>query len=507
MRKNTLALALFTLLIACDAPTEPPSLAPQSSEARASGAGTETDAGAWDANGNGVVCVKAVPASGRASDRASNRAEERSIAMDDDGTGLCPGGFDPLTLGRSTLAAGPGHACVLDAAGAAWCWGDNRAGALGAATADDYSLIPVQVQDAPALTSITAGNHFTCGLDDAGAAWCWGSNANGVLGIGDVSVASSHVPMAVAGGRTFTSLDAGERFACAIDETKQLYCWGSNRSGALGTTTAETCRGAPCASAPIASAGALRFTSVDGGLMNACGVATDGNTYCWGWDDHHQGGDGIASTGPTPQAVATPPYLVDVDAGTVGACGLDSAGDAYCWSGWFLAYGWLGTGSYDRSSTPVPVTGGHTFRTIESADANNIFWFNCGIEDGGEALCWGSNFYGQLGTEQALDSCGLFYGTPHSCSATPLAVAGGHSWQELDLGLGYACGRSTADEIYCWGNNANGTLGDGTTTSRPLPAPVTWNGSASGAETNAIAADAGATAIDTSAGDTRVLKD
>ncbi len=58
------------------------------------------------------------------------------------------------------------------------------------------------------------------------------------------------------------------------------------------------------------------------------------------------------------------------------------------------------------------------------------------------------------------------------------SLAKGATWSaagrlfELAVGLEWTCARTSAGEARCWGENTNGTLGDGTMTSRPLPAPA-----------------------------------
>ena len=63
-------------------------------------------------------------------------------------------------------------------------------------------------------------------------AYCWGLNPVGQLGNG--SIISSNVPLLVAGGLTFQSLNAGEDHTCGVTTAGAAYCWGLNFSGQLG---------------------------------------------------------------------------------------------------------------------------------------------------------------------------------------------------------------------------------------------------------------------------------
>jgi alpha-tubulin suppressor-like RCC1 family protein len=87
------------------------------------------------------------------------------------------------------------------------------------------------------LTQVTSGAYYTCALDSTGAAYCWGSNANGQLGNG--STTDSAVPVAVdtggaLAGKTLTQVSAGIWHMCGLDAAGAPYCWGGNASGELG---------------------------------------------------------------------------------------------------------------------------------------------------------------------------------------------------------------------------------------------------------------------------------
>jgi alpha-tubulin suppressor-like RCC1 family protein len=88
----------------------------------------------------------------------------------------------------------------------------------------------------------------------------------------------------------------------------------------------------------------------------------------------------------------------------------------------------------------------------------------CARTSGQELYCWGSNSNGQLGD-----------GTTTNRS-TPVAVAGGHFFNMVSAGSEHTCGvvaDLTGQPAYCWGWNPYGQLGDGTTTSRTVPTAVT----------------------------------
>jgi alpha-tubulin suppressor-like RCC1 family protein len=78
---------------------------------------------------------------------------------------------------------------------------------------------------------VRARSATTCALTTTGAAWCWGLNAQGMLG--DGTTASRSTPAIVTGGHLFTDLALGNSHVCGTTAT-QLRCWGNNAQGQLG---------------------------------------------------------------------------------------------------------------------------------------------------------------------------------------------------------------------------------------------------------------------------------
>ena len=110
------------------------------------------------------------------------------------------GGLTFVMLSVGGTVAGvtmPATACGLTAAGAAWCWGDGTGGVLGAGVPGS-SAVPIAVAGGHQFQAIAvaggAGAH-ACALDLAGSAWCWGANDFGQLG--DGTTTGSGVPVLV----------------------------------------------------------------------------------------------------------------------------------------------------------------------------------------------------------------------------------------------------------------------------------------------------------------------
>ena len=98
----------------------------------------------------------------------------------------------------------------------------------------------------------------------------------------------------------------------------------------------------------------------------------------------------------------------------------------------------------------------------------------CGRTASSEAWCWGNNAYGQLGD-----------GTTDN-SYVPVHVVGPDDWMSVSAGRDFSCGLRADRTAWCWGANSLGQLGDGTKESSPVPVPV-----AGGHEWETIGADRG----------------
>ncbi len=297
-------------------------------------------------------------------------------------TGSTPCSSAPLAVAGgltfSSLSAGWGPTCAVTANGSAYCWGDNLDGALGvgadtgsvqSCSVGPCSYTPLAVAGGLAFTTLGAGNFHACGLTSSGAAYCWGDNSTGQLGIG-VNAAPdtcatghgpcSRTPVAVAGGLTFTTLNVGTQHTCARASDGSWYCWGLNNYGQLGTgaTGPESCvggPGVPCSSTPVRVSAGINFTAVVAGRRHSCGVTSAGAAYCWGENVSGQLGDGTTTNSLTPVAVAGGLTFATLSPFISHTCGLTTGGVGYCWGS--NSHGELGDRTTTSSTVPVRVAG------------------------------------------------------------------------------------------------------------------------------------------------------
>jgi alpha-tubulin suppressor-like RCC1 family protein len=281
------------------------------------------------------------------------------------------------------------YTCGLTTVGAAYCWGYNDFGQLGNGSTTN-SISPVPVSGLLTYTSMSVGaDGHVCGLVAGGAAYCWGSNSAGQLGA--TSSATSRIPVAVSGGLAFANVSAGENGGtCGVTTGGAAYCWGNNSSGALGNGTTTN------ASAPAPVSGGLTFANVSIGFASSCGVTTGGAAYCWGDNTYGELGNGSTTASMVPVAVSGGLHFSTVSVGDGFSCGLTTSGTAYCWG--YNGLGQLGNGTAAVSLTPfATAAGGLSFVSISAG-----YGSSCALTAGGAAYCWGDNSSGQLGNSSTL---------------------------------------------------------------------------------------------------------
>jgi alpha-tubulin suppressor-like RCC1 family protein len=160
-----------------------------------------------------------------------------------------------------------------------------------------------------------------------------------------------------------------------------------------------------------------------------------------------------------------------VSAGSGQTCVVTTGGGVKCWGSNFsgqLGNGVAGPevcGTRECSRTPLAVTG--LSNGVAAVEVG--LYHTCAITTGGGAKCWGDNDYGQLGS----GAVGPAYCDLNYCSRVPIDVTGLTSGAAaVSAGSNRTCALVMGGALKCWGNNAAGQLGDGTTFNRNTPVDV-----------------------------------
>jgi|GEM_PF-634656 len=347
--------------------------------------------------------------------------------------------------GVTAVQAGSLHTCAIVASGRVKCWGNNLWGQLGDETTLTR-LSPVDVIGVTGAARLASGEGHSCAVTDWGGIKCWGRNVDGELG--DGTQVERHSATTVRGlGTPVSEVFAGVSHTCALAVDGGLKCWGRNLDGQLGNGT-TTSRPTPSDVAGLASGVSLVST----GLYHTCAATRGGTVQCWGNNLDGELGDGTQTSRGVPmEVVGLSSGVVQVSAGGYHTCAVTATGPPKCWGYNGLAA--LGDNSVTSRTVPVAV--------VQMSDASQIsagLYHTCAITKSGGLRCWGNNQNGQLGN-----------GFVTTLESTPGLVYGLSVAAAVTAGDFHTCALTTAGGAKCWGSNLNGKLGDGTTTQRVIP--------------------------------------
>ena len=220
--------------------------------------------------------------------------------------------------------------------------------------------------------------------------------------------------------------------------------------------------------------------AIAAGGVHTCAVLASGGVKCWGGNGLGQLGNGISGYDfyeTTPVDVSGLSFDVQaIAAGEFHTCAALTSGGAMCWGSNY--YGQLGDGTTVDKNTPVDVSGLSSDVQAIEVGSNHT----CALLTSGGMMCWGSNHYGQLGNGIS--------GWDED-ETTPVDVVGLSSGvQAIAAGVYHTCALLTSGGVKCWGNNEYGQLGDGTYDNSPTPVDVV--GLSSGVQAIAAGGEYGA---------------
>ena len=124
--------------------------------------------------------------------------------------------------------------------------------------------------------NIRQGDDFNCALDDGDEVYCWGSNKRGQLGTPNIK-SKAKTPQKVDTNVKFKKVYTKAHYACALDEHNHAYCWGDGSNGEVGNGEKGLFN------EPQKVKTDMQFSRLIMARTYTCGVAKESNdVYCWG---------------------------------------------------------------------------------------------------------------------------------------------------------------------------------------------------------------------------------
>lgn len=335
----------------------------------------------------------------------------------------------PLAPTNFDLVWGNDYGCMLRN-GQVYCFGTDDNGELGRADASSFDATPTLVPGITDAIAISAGATTVGVLKSDRTLWMWGDPGPQVI-IGATATVRAPTQVTVSGVTKFDQLCIGYAHACALSGTT-LWCWGDVLDPNTHTDPTQT----TLDSVPLGMNCGDYNTVL---LMNRGRIFTLGETGAWL-------GRGTASSSMTPAMVMGPALPASITA-MVSAAQDTFVFGATSGAAWGSNRGQDLGGTTGAQSMPIQLS----TPFVELSHVVAGYLHACGLQTNGVVKCWGDNSEaGQLGLDDGTSGVGSPTEVPNLPTATKLWAGGDDT-----------CALTVDNEIWCWGGNDYGQLGNG----------------------------------------------
>ena len=312
------------------------------------------------------------------------------------------------------------------------------------------------------FTQISAGYSRSLALLDDNSAWAWGNIGRiasatpaddplaAICGFGPVEIGHNRYAQPLP-----QLLNPQNPLSYLTDAMSGLMALDMGGQAEMLATTTSLSAGSACV--PIAG--------LTDRLKQVCAnetasYALDANGGVWSWGSNFQGQLGRQSDSmlsQQPAKIDALPTVVSIVTGKNHTLALTDKGEVWAWGA--NAAGQLGQGDLSSLTKPARVRINAPIRSIATGDTHSL-----AIDANGRLYAWGSNNLGQLGPAQTKTA---------GWSAKPVRVPLSFKLKQIDAGMHFTAALSEQGEVYAWGWNAMGQLGDPSLKSTNSPTKIT----------------------------------
>lgn len=320
----------------------------------------------------------------------------------------------------SVVSGGMSHTLAVKSDGSVWAFGSNESGQLGQSGKTE-SKIPVKVEGISAV-SVAAGYNFSAALQYDGTVYTWGGG--------------NSAPSKVAGLSSVSAIAAGQTDMLALKYDGTVWQWTA------GSVTA-----------PRQVNGLQKIMAVAVGGGHFIALSVTGQVWTWGSNSFGQLGLGDNQDRTVPVKINQLSDIIDIAAGYTHSLAVDFNGTVYAWGS--NTYGQLGNGTTSASLVPVQIQNFTNVKQISAGTDSSM-----ALLENGSIYTWGYGEYGQMG----VDSATITQTSPRAVNSY---VSGNSAF--IVCGLYHNLMVNSWGEMYAWGRNKNGQLGNQMNTNSTTP--------------------------------------
>ena len=265
----------------------------------------------------------------------------------------------------SSVSTGWYFALAIKTDGTLWSWGKNNSSQLGLGVISTEYSSPKQVGSLTNWATIATGQYFSMATKTDGTIWGWGNNQVGQGGTGSTSTIGRSSPVQIGALANWSIVTAAGQFVMAIKTDGTLWAWGDNANGQLGLGNITSY------SSPKQVGALTNWSKISANRYSISAIKTDGTLWAWGNNTNGQLGLGNVTYYSSPKQVGALTIWSSISGGLDSYFGITTSKALWAWGA--NSYGQLGLGNTTKYSSPKQVGALTSWLKISSGYGGQVF--------------------------------------------------------------------------------------------------------------------------------------